>query len=103
MVGGGGAGFAVNNSHTGGPGGGSGEFCLNVPYHVTASGTVTVTIGAKGTGVAGNVNSGVGSAGGTTSFGTLSVKGGGAAASSTRGAGGGANGAAAGGCSNPAV
>jgi hypothetical protein len=104
MVGGGGGGSCTITAATGGGGGGAGEIAENQPVLVTASGTVTVTIGAKGTGgVTGQASAQPGVDGGDTSFGsTFIVRGGkGAATSGTSGAGGGVGGGAAKGAANP--
>jgi hypothetical protein len=98
LVGAGGGGSTTIAAATGGGGGGSGESIVNMPVVVVASGTVTVTIGAKGTGgAAGQASAQPGANGGDTSFGSqIIARGGlGAAASATSGAGGGAGGSAA--------
>lgn len=68
MCGGGGGG-----GHGGG-GGGGGVSMINYPYTVTPGNNYTVTIGGGGAGAA--ISGGTGTAGGTTSFDTLSVPGG---------------------------
>ncbi len=105
MIGGGGGGSALAGAANGGGGGGSGEYRESVPVFCTASGTITVTIGAAG---AGTTGAGNGTAGGTTSVnnGTLtySAAGGGGGNGTTRagGVGGGINGGASGGGSGGA-
>ena len=98
MVGaGGGAGSSVASSGQAGGGGGSGEYSQNFLIPVTPGETLTITIGAKGTG---GTSGGNGTDGGTTSVaglaGTFSVLGGKAGlAAGTAGAGGGPRGGAA--------
>lgn len=68
MCGGGGAGGG--GTYAGG--GGAGAYTLKRPYPVTSGASITVTIGAGGTGVLNDT----GNSGGSTSFGSLTVSGG---------------------------
>jgi hypothetical protein len=83
--GGGGGGGGSNHASYGGGGGGGGQFCISAPFSVTPGTTYTVTIGLGGNG--GNINPTDGTAGGTTSLGSVvslaGGSGGGAGNSST--------------------
>ena len=106
MIGGGGGGSCTIAAATGGGGGGAGELVQNLQCLVVSGGTVTVTIGAKGTGGAASSGSAqAGVAGGDTSFGaTFVAKGGsGGNTNGTSGAGGGPGGNASKGVGNPGV
>lgn len=93
-VGAGGAGGGtLSSATTGAGGGGAGEHGIAIPVIVTPSSTVAYAVGAKGTGTSG----GAGSAGGDTTFGSLTFKGGSGgtgANSRASGAGGGTGGGA---------
>lgn len=100
MIGGGGGGSTTILAGTAGGGGGAGELCLGLPVKVVGAGTLTVTIGAKGTGGAAAQGSAqAGTAGGTTSVATVSTTfgvlgGAGGNTNATSGAGGGPGGSA---------
>lgn len=84
----GGGGGGGETGHGGG-GGAGGLSVSNVPYTVTPSGTVSVTINAAGTaGVSGGANGGNG---GTAVFGTLTLYGGGGGATTSGASGAGGN------------
>jgi hypothetical protein len=94
-IGAGGGGSATISATLGGGGGGAGESCTDVPLNVTAGASITVTVGAKGTGAAtGQATAQNGTDGGDSSFGSyLVLKGGkGANTGGASGAGGGPNG-----------
>lgn len=71
MIGAGGCGGGNNNSSASRAGGGSGEYCQRVPMTVTGGGTLTGTVGAKGT-----ISANSGQDGGATTCGVLTCAGG---------------------------
>lgn len=99
-IGGGGGGSCTIAAATGGGGGGSGEVVEDLPFACTSGGTVTVVVGAKGTGgVTGQASAQPGVAGGDTSITSNGIQyfargGKGGTTAGASGAGGGINGGA---------
>ncbi|MCC6489138.1 MAG: phage tail protein [Candidatus Hydrogenedentes bacterium] len=107
MVGGGGGGSSRNAAAQGGGGGGAGESCISFPIPVDASSgspsnTVTVIVGAAGTGAVGTTSTVAGGGGGDSYFGDFKVAGGrGSPATGVGGAGGGGGSGSGGAVGNP--
>jgi hypothetical protein len=109
MIGGGGGGSTTVLAATGGGGGGCGEEVENLSVPCTSSGTISITVGAKGNGgAAGQASAQAGTDGGDTSVTSNSItyfaRGGkGATTGGVGGAGGGPRGGTGGGTGAPGV
>lgn len=97
-----GAGGGTRATALGAGGGGSGEYGEMIPLKVTSGGTVSLTVGAKGTGAAAGGGTATGADGGATIVGPYNFLGGlgGVGTTSAGGTGGGPRGGLGGGASN---